>query len=200
MKKSILLGLILISFSVAAWAQKQYVLVSPNGKVKVEITSGNRLTYSVSHSGDLLLEKSPISMKLTDGRNLAVNTKVKKTERKTINESIEAVIYKKNTVTNHYNELKISYSGGYGVIFRAYDDGVAYRFTTEFKNPFFVENEQADFTFPQNRKTYLAYVDKPDNASFSQQFFNSYENTYNYISLDKADAKKLAFLPLVVDE
>lgn len=199
MKKSFFVALTLLCFSITAFAQKQYDLVSPNGKLKIEISAGNQLTYSVSHNGDLLLEKSPISMKLTDGRNLAVNAKVKKTARKTVNETIDAVIYKKNKVSNHYNELNLSFSGDYNVIFRAYDDGVAYRFITNFKKPFFVENELADFNFPHNSRAFLAYVNKHENATFGQQFFNSFENTYNYIDLNKANPKKLSFLPLVVE-
>ena len=31
------------------------------------------------------------------------------------------------------------------------------------------------------------------------RFFNSFENTYNYIDLNKANPKKLSFLPLVVE-
>ncbi len=199
MKKSISIILFLSFFSLFAFSQKQYTLVSPNGKIKTDLTIGKQIEYSVSHAGDLMLDKSPVSMKLIDGRSLGVNAKVKKVTRKTVNETIETVIYKKNKVSNHYNELNIAFSGDYGITFRVYDDGVAYRFHTNFKNPYLVENEQAEFNFPGNPKTFLSYVKKSDNSSFSRQFYNSFENTYQHINLKDTDSKKLSFLPLVVD-
>ena len=76
---------------------------------------------------------------------------------------------------------------------------MAYRFETNFKKPFTVENEQAVFNFPGNPKAFLAYVNKADNSTFSQQFYNSFENTYNHIDLKNANPQKLAFLPLLVE-
>ena len=194
-----LLTFILITVTFFSYSQKQYTLVSPDGKLKTEITVGKTTEYAVSHNGDLMLEKSPVSMKLSDGRIPGTNAKVKKTNKKSVNESIDAEIYKKAKVENNYNELSILFSGDYSLVFRVYNDGMAYRFETNFKKPFTVENEQAVFNFPGNPKAFLAYVNKADNSTFSQQFYNSFENTYNHIDLKNANPLKLAFLPLVVD-
>ena len=194
-----LLTFILITVTFFSYSQKQYTLVSPDGKLKTEITVGKTTEYAVSHNGDLMLEKSPVSMKLSDGRIPGTNAKVKKTNKKSVNESIDAEIYKKAKVENNYNELSILFSGDYSLVFRVYNDGMAYRFETIFKKPFTVENEQAVFNFPGNPKAFLAYVNKADNSTFSQQFYNSFENTYNHIDLKNANPQKLAFLPLVVE-
>ena len=194
-----LLTFILITVTFFSYSQKQYTLVSPDGKLKTEITVGKTTEYAVSHNGDLMLEKSPVSMKLSDGRIPGTNAKVKKTNKKSVNESIDAEIYKKAKVENNYNELSILFSGDYSLVFRVYNDGMAYRFETNFKKPFTVENEQAVFNFPGNPKAFLAYVNKADNSTFSQQFYNSFENTYNHIDLKNANPQKLAFLPLVVE-
>ena len=194
-----LLTFILITVTFFSYSQKQYILVSPDGKLKTEITVGKTTEYAVSHNGDLMLEKSPVSMKLSDGRIPGTNAKVKKTNKKSVNESIDAEIYKKAKVENNYNELSILFSGDYSLVFRVYNDGMAYRFETNFKKPFTVENEQAVFNFPGNPKAFLAYVNKADNSTFSQQFYNSFENTYNHIDLKNANPQKLAFLPLVVE-
>lgn len=194
-----LLTFILIIVTFFSYSQKQYTLVSPDGKLKTEITVGKTTEYAVSHNGDLMLEKSPVSMKLSDGRIPGTNAKVKKTNKKSVNESIDAEIYKKAKVENNYNELSILFSGDYSLVFRVYNDGMAYRFETNFKKPFTVENEQAVFNFPGNPKAFLAYVNKADNSTFSQQFYNSFENTYNHIDLKNANPQKLAFLPLVVE-
>ena len=194
-----LLTFILITVTFFSYSQKQFTLVSPDGKLKTEITVGKTTEYAVSHNGDLMLEKSPVSMKLSDGRIPGTNAKVKKTNKKSVNESIDAEIYKKAKVENNYNELSILFSGDYSLVFRVYNDGMAYRFETNFKKPFTVENEQAVFNFPGNPKAFLAYVNKADNSTFSQQFYNSFENTYNHIDLKNANPQKLAFLPLVVE-
>lgn len=194
-----LLTFILITVTFFSYSQKQYTLASPDGKLKTEITVGKTTEYAVSHNGDLMLEKSPVSMKLSDGRIPGTNAKVKKTNKKSVNESIDAEIYKKAKVENNYNELSILFSGDYSLVFRVYNDGMAYRFETNFKKPFTVENEQAVFNFPGNPKAFLAYVNKADNSTFSQQFYNSFENTYNHIDLKNANPQKLAFLPLVVE-
>ena len=194
-----LLTFILITVTFFSYSQKQYTLVSPDGKLKTEITVGKTTEYAVSHNGDLMLEESPVSMKLSDGRIPGTNAKVKKTNKKSVNESIDAEIYKKAKVENNYNELSILFSGDYSLVFRVYNDGMAYRFETNFKKPFTVENEQAVFNFPGNPKAFLAYVNKADDSTFSQQFYNSFENTYNHIDLKNANPQKLAFLPLVVE-
>ena len=72
-------------------------------------------------------------MKLSDGRIPGTNAKVKKTNKKSVNESIDAEIYKKAKVENNYNELSILFSGDYSLVFRVYNDGMAYRFETNFK-------------------------------------------------------------------
>lgn len=71
-----------------------------------------------------------------------------------MNGVIDAVIYKKNQITDNYNELNFSFKEGFNVIFRAYNDGIAYRFTTNLKNHFEVENEQAVFNFPDEPKIF----------------------------------------------
>ena len=48
--------------------------------------------------------------------------------------------------------------GDYGIIFRAYNEGVAYRFFTSRKNDFTVKNEQTDFNFKEDYPSVVPYV------------------------------------------
>jgi alpha-glucosidase len=50
-----------------------------------------------------------------------------KTEK--VNASINAINYIKAIVSHEYNQLTLNCRGDYGIIFRAYNDAVAYRFT-----------------------------------------------------------------------
>ena len=151
-----LLLVVFLNFNVDA--QKSYSVVSPNGKLKAEITVGELVEYSLSHAGDQLLNNSTISMTLTNGVELGANSRVLKSKTRLVKNEIEAINYKKNIVTDNYNELEIFFRGNFSLIFRAYNDGLAYRFSTNMKESFYVKNEQVVFNFPDNLKAFIPYV------------------------------------------
>ncbi|MDR1502961.1 MAG: Retaining alpha-galactosidase, partial [Prevotella sp.] len=64
-----LLSLLCISVccSLMVTAQKQFTLKAPDGKLKAIINVDKAIDYSISHNGDLMLDKSVISMALNDG-------------------------------------------------------------------------------------------------------------------------------------
>lgn len=201
MKNFIVSLLVAVLFHAGAIAQKHYSLVSPDGKLSTEVTVGKQIEYAVSHNGDQLLAKSPLSMQLADGTLLGVDARVSRAKTTSVNKEIEAVNYKKNVVADKYNELEILFKENYRLLFRAYNDGVAYRFVTDMKKPFVVASEQVQFNFPGNPKVYVPYVDNRNGAkdTFQKQFYNSFENTYQHISLTDWNNERLAFLPLVVE-
>ena len=201
MKKTGLTLLVSLALCNFVFGQKNFTLSSPDGKVKAEINIGKTIEYSVFHQTDLLVSKSPVSLRFTDGTSPGINAKLTKATKKSVNEVIDAVIYKKNKISDNYNELNLSFRGDYSLIFRAYNDGVAYRFSTNRKKPFTVENEQAEFNFPGDPKVYATYVndDNGRKDTFEKQFFNSFENQYQHIALSSWNPKRLAFLPLVIE-
>ncbi len=194
-----LLLVVFLNFNVDA--QKSYSVVSPNGKLKAEITVGELVEYSLSHAGDQLLNNSTISMTLTNGVELGANSRVLKSKTRLVKNEIEAINYKKNIVTDNYNELEIFFRGNFSLIFRAYNDGLAYRFSTNMKESFYVKNEQVVFNFPDNLKAFIPYVNNGNGQkdTFEKQFYNSFENTYQYINIGDWDRERLAFLPLLVE-
>ena len=194
-----LLLVVFLNFNVDA--QKSYSVVSPNGKLKAEITVGELVEYSLSHAGDQLLNNSTISMTLTNGVELGANSRVLKSKTRSVKNEIEAINYKKNIVTDNYNELEIFFRGNFSLIFRAYNDGLAYRFSTNMKESFYVKNEQVVFNFPDNLKAFIPYVNNGNGQkdTFEKQFYNSFENTYQYINIGDWDRERLAFLPLLVE-
>ena len=199
-KKYLLLALLLAPFIVVQ-AQKQFQLKSPDNKLTTDIVIGNDINYSVLHQGDVMLSPSTIAMQLTDGSSFGVNPKLAGSSTKTVNEVINSPIYKKSQVVDNFNELTLRFKGDYAVIFRAYNDGVAYRFVSTKKQDYIVANEQVTFNFPTNAKAFVAYVDNKEGAkdTFEKQFYNSFENQYEHIALSNWDKKRLAFSPLVVE-
>ena len=186
-----------IAASVMA-APKKFGLSSPDGKLNVAIEAGETVTYSLSHDGTLLLAPSQVSMALDDGTVYGVGSRFLGKKTRSVDAQTDAFNYKKKTVEDHFNELTLRFKG-FNLIFRAYDDGMAYRFVSLSDSPFKVVSETAEFAFPEDWKAYVPYVRDFDRDDFSRQFFNSFENTYSHIALSEWDRDRLCFLPMVVE-
>lgn len=201
MKKSLFTVVFILISIFFAYSQKNLNLVSPDGKLKAEIVVDNSIVYSVLHEGDVVLSKSALSLKLTDGRVLGAAPKLIKVAKRNVNDVIAAEIYKKKIISDNFNEITLNFKGSYSVIFRAYNDGIAYRFTVDMKAPFEVENEQIEFNFADNYKVYAAFSNNWNgrDTSFENQFANSHENTYEHFKLSEWNKHRLGLSPLVVE-
>jgi alpha-glucosidase len=199
MKKQILLFTLSVIFcSSSAWTQKKFTLNSPDGDLSVQIAVNNDVRYAVYHQGDEMIASSPVSLNLGDGKIIGKNPRLKKSYTREINELILSPVYKRKQIVNHYNEQVLEFAEGFSLIFRAYNDGIAYRFVSALKKPFVVESEEAVFNFPSDSKAYVPYV-KIVSEPLEEQFYNSFENTYSYISLSEWDEKRLAFAPVLIE-
>jgi alpha-glucosidase len=111
-----------------------YIIESPDKSLLLSVDVQDRITYSVSVEGKFIMGPSAISMTLGDDLKLGENTVVTDTELKSINQIISSVVPEKFAVIDdNCNELTLDFKGDYSVIFRVYDNGVAYRFETFFK-------------------------------------------------------------------
>ena len=182
--------------SVIVAAPKSYELSSPDGTVRTVVTVGDDVNYSVWKNSDQLLNPSVISMDLMDGSSYDASVKLQKVERSTVDNTLDALFYKKDKVRENYNELKLRFRT-YDLIFRAYDAGVAYRFVSKSKAPFKVKGEVAEFSFPEDWNAYVPYV-RARAKGFENQFWNSFENRYENLPMSSWDTERLAFLPLMV--
>ncbi len=180
------------------WAQKNYELVSPDKKMKAEISVSDRITFSLSHETTAILAPSAISMTLQSGEVLGVNPKVSKVVRKFTDKEIPSPLYKKMVVKDTYNELSIAFLGNYSLVFRMYNEGMAYRFVTQKKGNIVVMGEEASYTFPADYSTFAPYVNSTK-PTFEEQFSNSFEQLYNHKRITELDSKRLLLLPLLVE-
>jgi Glycoside hydrolase 97. len=129
---------------------------------------------------------------------LGRNPKLQKSSVKKIDEKLNAVAYRKSIVRNACNQLDLKFKGGYTVEFRAYDNGVAYRFVTDIKgNGIIVDNEQCEFNFPDGCSSYQAYSNR--GGTVEEQFSNSFESQYEHTALNAMNKNRLVFLPFVVE-
>jgi alpha-glucosidase len=165
---------------------RNYELSSPDGNLKMKVSVGEELIWSLSGYGEELISPSPAALVLSDGKVLGSSMKVRKAERRSVERTEEAPFFKRSSVREHFNELKLV-SRDFDVVFRAYDDGVAYRFVTH--RAVTVRSETAQFRFPADWTAWVPYVRKP--GTFEEQFFNSFENLYEHIPLSAwTDAAK----------
>lgn len=197
MKKTLtIIAMAVISLSAFA-ATKSYELKSPDGTVGIQIGTSGTIRYSVTVDGVQVLAPSAISMTLEDGTVYGASP-VLKTFRSTVDNVIPAQFYRKAEVRENYNQLVLTFKT-FKLIFRAYDNGVAYRIASLSKKPFNVKSEQVEFAFPEDWNAYVPYVCQNDGGEFEGQLHNSFENHYKYQKVSDWDVKHLAFLPLMIE-
>lgn len=177
-------------------AQKQYSFSSPDGQLKAEITVGKELTWSLSHNGTQLIEPSPVSLTLQDGEQLGPDARVRRTKQQSADEVIASPFWISSEVRNRYNELLLTFRGDWGITFRLYDDGLAYRFHTNRKGTLTIADEEATFRFTGDHRAWVPYV---KGGLGGDQLQSSFENTYVHVPLSQIDRERLIFLPLLAD-
>lgn len=195
--KKIYLSIFLFVLTINSWGQKKYQLKSPDGKLVTSISLDDKVSYSVFHEGDIMLNPSNLSVELNDGLVWGIKSKLRDVKTSTVNENIPASFYKKSIIINHYNELVFSFKENFKLIFRAYNEGVAYRFVSTGNKDFIVKNEEVSFNFEKDYEAYISYV-KGEFKDVESQYFNSFENKYTRTSLSKMNRNLLALSPLVV--
>ena len=86
MKKSLLITLLLMvgSALTLSAAEKRYSLVSPNGKINVEVTAGDGLSYQISYENSVILSNSTIDLILPKGLSVGKGVRVCGVQRKKI--------------------------------------------------------------------------------------------------------------------
>ena len=175
-----------------------YRVTSPDGHISATVMVGEDIRYSVSRNEQTLIAPSTISMNLSDGTVFGRNDKVRKTVRTSFDDTFSTVAYKKAEVRDNYNQILLNFKE-FSLIFRAYDDGVAYRFVSNLdkKKTYEVISEQAEFNFGEDRQAFIPYVNSGA-KTVEGQYFNSFENTYTVQNLSQWRKDRLAFLPLVV--
>jgi alpha-glucosidase len=190
---------ILSFFLVASIAAESIVLKSPDGKISVNVKIEDKIRFSVNHEQTEVMAPSAISMTLANGTIWGQKAKLTGKKTKSINQTIHSSLYKKNAINDSYNELTLNFKGNYSIIFRAFDQGVAYRFSSSNKDSITVTNEEVNLQFGKDYSTIVPYVRSDNPKTFEQQFFNSFENTYTHANLSQLDTNRLMFLPLVVE-
>ena len=172
-----------------------YEVSSPNGKVKVTITTDEGVKWSVDYDGRQVLLPSAIDIRLSQGRKTYGLGKVGKVARYTVNGSFKNPFYKKLNISDAYGQLLMYTTEKFTIEVRAYDDGAAYRLISSNKKPLTVTDETVEFCFGDDYQAFVPYVN--DNRG-GERYCYSFESYYDEAPLSKMYPDSLAITPLAV--
>jgi alpha-glucosidase len=189
--KSLLLVVGVFGLAMSANAQASYDLRSPDKRIEVRIRTAHGVRYDVVLNGRAILQDSSLSMDV-DHKVLGREVKVIGSKERHNDQTLEPVVRQKFAkIRDNYNELRLDMEGGYAAVFRAYNEGVAYRFETALPaQQVKIYNEEADFRFTANDIVFYPQEDS---------FFSHNERKYLPQHLLEINPEFLASLPAVVD-
>ena len=188
-------GICLLAFlavaSTALAAQSSYDLKSPDTRIEIRVRTSGQLRYDVLLRGNALLENSTLSLDV-EHKKLGLQPKVNSAKQRSNDQVVEPVVRQKFAkIRDRYNELRLTMDGGYSVVFRAYNEGVAYRFETTLPDKQVkIYGEEANFNFPTN---FVVYYPQEDT------FYSHNERKYLPQHLSEIAPMFIATLPAVVD-
>ena len=196
MKKLLLFVLICCSLSVKSASVDTLNVSSPDGKLMVKVWKSDHLYYTVqlrniSITGNSVIDLIPAGQKALSEQNRIVSHKL----NQVISQIVVPVPERRKVITDNYNELVIKFKQPYEVKFRIYNEGIAYRISTLFKDSIFIKNEVARFSFLNNPTVYFPQIHKKSNADI---FHTSFEELYPLLKMSSIPDSAIAFSPVLV--
>ncbi len=177
---------------------QRFTLASPDGRLVTHIVADQgSLVYDIVYNQSTLLMPSRIGLDYVQGDRTFHSLTVRKTSRRAVDETVAAPFSRQATMRDHYNELTLQLKEGLSLVFRAYDEGIAYRFRWEGPAGR-VEQETVQYAFARNWQVTAPYVTSFDSTNHASQYNSSFENLYTHTTLDGLDSRRLCFLPLLV--
>src|SRR5437764_7111088 len=172
-------------------AQSSYDLRSPDKRIEIRIRTAKGVRYDVLLKGKVLLQDSALSINIDD-KTFGAEANVLRSKESSSNQVFEPVVRQKSTkIRESYNELRLDMEGGYAVVFRAYNEGAAYRLETSLpQKQVKIYNEEANFNFSSN---FIVYYPQEDS------FYSHNERKYLPQHLSEVTPQFIATLPAVVD-
>ncbi len=186
-----LLAALFLPWVAANAASSSYDLRSPDKRIEVRIRTANGIHYDVLLNGTALLQDCSLSIDV-DHKTLGRAEKVLQAKERSHDEMLEPVVRQKFAkIRDNYKELRLEMEGGYAVVFRAYNEGAAYRFEASLpQQNVKIYGEEASFNFPSNSIVYYPQEDS---------FMSHNERKYLPVHLKDIAPEFIASLPAVVD-
>ena len=193
MKNTYLIGLIVFAnfFFAAKSTGSVKEINSPDRKISVKVSITDKISYSVDYNNEKLIVPSTISLDLGYGDVLGHKPRLTGSKIISVNDLIKPVVREKRAeVLNKYNQLTLTFDGNYKLIFRVFNDGVAYRWQTSRSGQITVFGEEANFAFASDHMVYFPQTNG---------FITAFQETYKYLPLDSISDKMMCITPALVD-
>jgi len=186
MNKKIYLSALFFCLGLSSMA-KEYKVSSPDGRIFVVVTKEKNMKWTVTYDGKEIMSSSASAMELAGGRIPMENDRVRKAPVNRVKENIIPVVpIKRSEILSEYNKLEMTFTSGSVVEFRAYDDGVAYRFKSSLEGEITVVKEIAELNFPAGSKSWYP---------LEESFMSHNERVFIPSSVDTITSRHLASLP-----
>jgi alpha-glucosidase len=190
-----------LAFAVIVQAAEPLTLFSPDKQIEVRVAAGaadqgRAPGFEVRFKGQQLLN-GQVGLTVAN-QNILENSIVKASGRRASDNSYTLVFAKNNPVRDHFNELSVELESGTGavrqvqLVFRAYDDGVAYRYVIprqEGVDTIAITDEPGEFQFAGNPQAWPLY---------RENYTTSHEGRYSSTRLSELADNQLIDLPLLL--
>lgn len=175
---------LIISYPVLS---KDYTVKSPDNRILLTVQAGDEVSISISYEGKMLVTGLKPAL-LVDGAELpGLKPGQPKGVLVNLTDSLRPVVPHKNKIiVDKYSGLSLRFKNGCSLVFRVYDDGVAYRFATSLKGDITVTGERFAFSLPDGATSWYP---------LETGFMSHNEQKLTLASLDTIGQKHLASLP-----
>ena len=205
---------LILAAIVTAWcvtflgAAEPLTVASPDGNLQVAFElktnpqpylPGERAYYRVSYKGVPVLTDSPLGIDFIDMRPMDRDFEIVGTARDSHDDTWENHFGTASPVRDHYNQLGVSLREKQApfrrvdVIFRAYNEGVAFRYFLPRGgglDNFVISSELTGFYFAREGRTFALNIGR---------FQSPYESEFEHLRMDQIKPASIIGLPLLVE-
>jgi alpha-glucosidase len=191
-----LLLLLSLGFASPAGAQT-FTLRAPDQPLEAIVRAGRDLTLELRYRGRTIASTPPLGLDVDGLVRADALPAVTDSARRHVDTTIRpAVPEKRAAIADRYNELRLSMGPSLAVTFRAYDDGVAYRFETAFADSVTIRTERAGLRVADADSVYIALATCDAEVDC---FHSGFEENYVHLPVRDVPHERLAFLPVLVE-
>lgn len=187
--KTCALAVFTLTLTVNPVTAQEYEVKSPNKELKLFVNTSEQVSFIVTNKGLQVMKAAKIALELDKGNVLGNSPKLKKKKLELIDETITVQVpYKDASIKNVCNQLSLSFRGNFEIIFRVYNDGVAYRFVDNNSETAVVTNEDMELIFPEHSLSYFPQ---------EESMYSDNERLYNRLPISKIKKGDFCSLPVM---
>jgi len=166
-------------------------LKSPNNEIIISIKNSNNFSFNVKFKNKVVIENVDLGIQISDGRIIDKNSTIRKTNTKSKIEIKNIPIPNKDRIIkSKFNEMNLKLNKGLEVIFRAYDDGMAYKIVDNKKNKKKIKYEKMDLSLPKGSSTFFPW---------EESMYSHNERLYNRTEINNLSDGDFCSLPVMFE-